>query len=423
MSVSLRELTGAFARIGVLSFGGPAAQIALMHRMLVDEKRWIDEPRFLHALNFCMLLPGPEAMQLATYIGWLKGGLRGGLIAGALFVAPGLAVMLALSAAYATLGGGTLWTGLFFGLKAAALALVVEALLRLARKALTTTRARWLAGAAFVALFFFDAPFPLVILAAALIGALNAAAAPAPASPQSPGAWRRAGVTLVVWLAVWAAPVALAAATGPAILVPLGLFFSKMAVVTFGGAYAALAYVAQQAVEAFGWLKPGEMLDGLALAETTPGPLVLVLVFVGFQAAFRDPGALAPLVAGTLGGLMTAWATFVPCFLWIFLGAPFVEGMRARPRLSAALAGISAAVVGVILNLTAWFAVHVLFHRVETARFGPLRLALPDPASFDLAAAGLAVLAFWMLERRKLGVGVTLTLCAALGAAVVLARP
>jgi chromate transporter len=422
VSVSPRALTGVFARVGVLSFGGPAAQIALMHRVLVEEKRWIDEPRFLHALNFCMLLPGPEAMQLATYVGWAAGGLRGGLIAGGLFVLPGLAVMLALSAVYAASGGGALWTGLFFGLKAAALALVFEALFRLARKALTDVWSRAVAALAFVALFVFGAPFPLVILAAGLAGAMRARGAAGATRPVPRGAWRRASLTLAAGLALWAAPVALAAMTGPAILVALGLFFSKMAVVTFGGAYAALAYVAQQAVESFGWLKPGEMLDGLALAETTPGPLILTLVFVGFQAAFRAPATLPPLAAGTLGALLTAWVTFVPCFLWIFLAAPFVEGMRARPRLSQAMATISAAVVGVILNLAVWFALHGLFARVGEARLGPFALAAPDLRSFDVAAAALTALAYWLLHRRRAGVGVTLTLCAALGAAVGFAR-
>ncbi len=421
---SLGELTRVFAAIGVLSFGGPAGQIALMHRMLVEERRWLSDDRFMHALNFCMLLPGPEAQQLATYSGWLLHGTRGGLIAGMLFILPGFVVILALSAAYVLLGDTGLLDGLFFGLKAAVLAIVLEALVRVARRALRRTVDAALAAAAFAALFAFSVPFPLVIGAAALVGLLGSrgrAAGPAEAEPFAAGGTVLRAVRLVVaWGALWAAaPLAVVALVGPdAVFGPLAVFFSKMAVVTFGGAYAVLAYVAQQAVETYAWLAPGEMLDGLALAETTPGPLILVLTFVGFLAAFRDPGALDPLLAGLLGAGLVTWVTFVPCFLWIFLGAPHMERIRGNPRLAGALSAITAAVVGVIANLAAWFALHVLFAEVGEVRAGPLALPLPDPASLDLAAFLLAAAAVLALLRFRIGVPLTLALAGAAGIAI-----
>lgn len=419
---TLRDIVAVFGRIGLLSFGGPAGQIALMHRTLVEERRWLSEARFLHALNYCMLLPGPEAQQLATYAGWLVGGTRGGIIAGTLFILPGLAVLLALSFAY-VVAQDTHWLGgLFFGLKAAVLALVLEALIRVGRRALTSRAAVVLAVAAFLALFVFAVPFPVVIAAAAAIGLValpRPATAPGDATDDAAetGGWRRSARVGLTWAVVWAAPVALAALLlGPAsTLVAIGVFFSKMAVVTFGGAYAVLAYVADAAVADLGWLKPGEMVDGLALAETTPGPLILVLTYVGFLAGFRSPDGLPPTAGGFLGALMATWVTFAPSFLWIFLGAPHLERLRRNRAASAALSAVTAAVVGVIANLALWFALHVLFRRVETVVAGPVRIAVPDPTSLDVAAVALAALAAVALMRRKLGVPATLALVGVIG--------
>ncbi|BBE72906.1 chromate efflux transporter [Oharaeibacter diazotrophicus] len=441
---TLAEATAVWARIGLMSFGGPAGQIALMHRELVERRRWISDARFLHALNFCMLLPGPEAQQLATYVGWLLHGTRGGLVAGTLFVLPGFLVLLALSTAYVAFHGTTWLPGLFFGLKAAVLAVVVEALLRIARRALKTRAATAIAVVSFLAIAAFAVPFPVIVLGAGLVGLVGARIAPAAfpagghggagasddgvvdrkAEAARPTAGRVVG-TVLLGAAAWAAPAVLAALIlGPdTVLVPIAAFFSKMAVVTFGGAYAVLAYVAQQAVEAYGWLKPGEMIDGLALAETTPGPLVLVLTFVGYLAGFRDPGPLAPYAAAFLGAAMTTWVTFVPCFLWIFLGAPHVERLRRGGVAAAALAAVTAAVVGVIANLTLWFALHVLFRSVETLRAGPLVVAVPDPASVDPAAVALSVVAFVALFGFRVGLVPTLVLCGAAGLVLRLALP
>ena len=356
-----REALVVWLRVAALSFGGPAGQIAVMHRILVEEKRWIDEERFLHALNFCMLLPGPEAQQLATYIGWLLHRVKGGLAAGLLFILPGVIVMMALSWVYVLYGTVGFVTGLFFGLKAAVVALVFEAMLRIGRRALKT---RWhyaIAATAFVALFALKAPFPLIIAAAALAGWLTLPRQPrerAEPVPFSP----RQFVAPAVFALLWALPFLLLPPHG--VFHDIALFFSKLAVLTFGGAYAVLAWVGQAAVGHYHWLTPAEMLDGLGLAETTPGPLIMVMQFVGFLAAYRHPGALDPLLAGTLGGLLATWVTFVPCFLWIFAGAPYVERLRANRALAAALAGITAAVVGVILNLGVWFAIH--FVRPDT---------------------------------------------------------
>ena len=391
-------------KIGCINFGGPAGQIAMMHRMLVDEKKWIDEPRFLHALNFCMLLPGPEAQKLATYIGWALHGVRGGLVAGILFVVPGALVMLGLSLAYA-LGRGVAWIdGALFGIKAAVLVIVVEALLRIGRRALKTRLLYGLAGAAFVCIFFLNAPFPLIVAGAALIGYLVSRTAPEQVglknedvvtTPAAPDRWRQFFLAAIIGLIVWWAPVALAAlALGPDhVLVSIGLFFSKLAVVSFGGAYALLAYMAQQAVETHHWMTAPEMVDGLGLAETTPGPLILVTQFVGFLAAFRDAAPFGTITAGILGAAMTTWVTFAPSMLWIFAGAPFVEELRGNRRLSGALAAITAAVVGVILNLSVWFALHVLFGQVTEMHAGPLRWFAFDPLALDLKALGLAIIA------------------------------
>jgi chromate transporter len=434
---SLREATAVWARIGLLSFGGPAGQIALMHRELVEQRRWISESRFLHALNFCMLLPGPEAQQLATYVGWLLHGWRGGIIAGTLFVLPGFLVILGLSAAYALFQDVGWLASLFFGLKAAVLAIVVEATLRVARRALHNRPLVALATAAFVALFAFNLPFPLVVLAAGLIGYVGARLSPATfvRPPRKAGAedapavidelpaarttLARSALALGLGAALWLLPLAIILPwLGPAsVLASLWLFFSQMAVVTFGGAYAVLAYVAQEAVQSFGWLQPGEMVDGLALAETTPGPLVLVLSFVGFLAAFRAPLGIDPLLAGLLGATLTTWVTFVPCFLWIFLGAPYVERLRANAALSGALTAITASVVGVILNLALWFALHVLFRDVAVVEYGPLHLTLPVWPSIDLVAVALAIVAALALLRFHLGIGWTLLLTGLLGLA------
>jgi chromate transporter len=427
---SFREAMRVWARIGLLSFGGPAAQIALMHREVVDQRHWISDARFLHALNFCMLLPGPEAQQLATYLGWLLHGVRGGLAAGLLFILPGIVVMMALALVYATLGAVPAVAALFFGLKCAVLVVVVEALLRVGRRALKGALPWTVAAAAFLALFAFSVPFPIVVLSAALIGYLlpqafagggHGAAKPGPpalldaALAADPGrsarmapAARRAGlVALVVWF--W--PVVL---LGSGTYGDIAWFFSKMAVVTFGGAYAVLAYVAQEAVEGYRWLSAAEMLAGLGLAETTPGPLILVLQFVGFLAGFRDGGVLG----GLAGGLLTVLVTFAPCFAWIFLGAPFVERLHDQPRLKGALAGVTAAVVGVIANLALWFGLRVVFERLEQVAFGPLTLGLPDPASVLPDAVALTALAAVCLFVLKLGLVRTLAVTAAAGLAV-----
>ncbi|WP_455272557.1 chromate efflux transporter [Rhizobium herbae] len=433
------ETTKVWAKIGLLSFGGPAGQIALMHKELVEERRWISESRFLHALNFCMLLPGPEAQQLATYIGWLLHGTRGGIVAGVLFILPGLFVILGLSSAYALFQQTDWLTGLFFGLKAAVLAIVIEAVIRVGRRALKTQFALIVAALAFAALFFFDLPFPLVVLAAGIAGyvatrlqpatgekAIAAAAKQALADrpsvidssfPDVASSWSRTFRVLATWLVLWIAPfVVIGGILGFGnVHTAIGLFFSKMAVVTFGGAYAVLAYVAQQAVESYQWLKPGEMLDGLALAETTPGPLVLVLSFVGFMAAFRAPPGLDPLVSGLLGATLATWVTFVPCFLWIFLGAPYVETLRNNRALSGALAAISAAVTGVILNLAVWFGLHVLFSEVNRYAAGPISMPLPVWQTFQLPAFFLALLAALLLFRFKRGIVTTLAICAVAG--------
>jgi len=439
---SLGEATRVWARIGLLSFGGPAGQIALMHRELVEERRWIGEERFLHALNYCMLLPGPEAQQLAVYIGWLMHRTIGGLIAGLLFVLPGALVMLGLSILYVTLRHVPLIDGAFFGVKAAVLAIVIEAGIRISRRALRNGAMVVVAVAAFVALFLFKVPFPAIVLAAGLVGWLghhirpdwfgNGARHGAGGAASvglidgllargelahiRPSAGKAISV-LAIWLPLWLGPVALLwLLTGPgSVWTQIGSFFSTMAVVTFGGAYAVLAYVAQAAVDGFGWLKAGEMLDGLGLAETTPGPLILVLEFVGFLAGFRTPGNLPPLVAGSLGALLTLWVTFAPCFLWIFLGAPYVEALRGNRGLSAALGAITAAVVGVIANLALWFGLHVLFREVLSVPILGLQPELPVLASLDWRAALLSAAAAIMLLRLKISMAPVLAACAVAG--------
>jgi chromate transporter len=391
-------------KIGCINFGGPAGQIAMMHRILVDEKKWVDEPRFLHALNFSMLLPGPEATQLAAYVGWLLHGMRGGLAAGILFVLPGALVMLGLSLLYAYGRGLGPIDGALFGIKAAVLVIVFEALIRIGKRALKSSVLVSLAAAAFVGIFFFALPFPLIVIAAALAGYLVARTRPdmlglAVKAPEltapSAGRWRHFTVAIVIGLTIWWAPVLLAALIlGPQhVLVGIGVFFSKLAVLTFGGAYAVLAYMAQQAVETHGWLTAPEMVDALGLAETTPGPLILVTQFVGFLAAFREAAPFTPLAAGILGAALTTWVTFVPAMLWIFAGAPFIEELRGNRKLAGALAAITAAVVGVILNLSVWFALHVLFGKVTEMHWGPMRWYAFDPLALDIRAAVLAGIA------------------------------
>jgi chromate transporter len=416
MSVPFAEALGTWAKIGVLSFGGPAGQIAMMHRVLVDEKKWMDEKRYLGALNFCMLLPGPEAMQLATYAGWSLHGWRGGLAAGLLFVLPGAFVVLALSIVYALFGTLPVVAAIFYGVKAAVLAIVLEALFRVAKRALKTASDWWLAGAAFLALFAFDVPFPLVIIAAGIIGFFRVS--PATAAPVAVSAikLKDSFAALALWLALWLVPLAaIIAGFGEGhVFSDVALFFSKLAVVTFGGAYAVLAYMAQQAVEVHGWLSPQEMADGLGLAETTPGPLILVTQFVGFLAGYREAGGLW---GGVFAALITLWMTFTPCFLWIMTGAPYVERLQNMPRVSGALAGITAAVVGVILNLSLWFALHVLFAKVGRAGFGPFQPWLPDFATLDPAALVLSLIAAFALLKLHLGLAWTLLLSAGLGLA------
>lgn len=419
---SFDEMTRTFGKIGVLGFGGPAGQIALMHRVLVEEKRWIGEDRFLHALNFCMLLPGPEAQQLATYVGWLLHGTRGAVAAGVLFIVPGLLVILGLSVLYAEFGAQPWLAGIMYGLKAAVLAIVLQALLRIARRALADRWTIAVAAAAFVLMSAFAAPFPLVVLIAGMAGFLCSArgggrAVPTDVVPAAGGGLRGAGTIVLVGGVLWAAPpLLLALWLGRDSVYPqLALFFSKLSVVTFGGAYAVLAYVAQAAVAEHGWLRPGEMLDGLALAETTPGPLVLVLCFVGFLSAFRDPAALSPLLGGLVAGLLTAWVSFLPSFLFVLVGAPHMERLRSNRRLSGTLRAITAAVVGVMLNLAIWFALHALFTQVRTLTAGPVSLALPVWSSLDPAALGLTATAALCLFALRLGLAGTLAAAACLG--------
>ena len=435
--VPLRVATRAWFLISLQTFGGPAGQIAVMHRSMVDEHRWIGERRFLHALNYCMLLPGPEAQQLAVYVGWLLNGAVGGLIAGVLFVLPGLVALLALSALYAGFGETAFVAGLFAGLAPAVLAVVVQAVVRVGRRVLRHPALVGLAVAAFLALAVLHLPFPLVVLAAGLVGvalhrwrpavvAMPAESAdpdaPAPVVPDDAlhtvrPTWRRAAVVLGIGLPVWLLPVALAAALagGDSVYAQQGLFFSGTALVTFGGAYAVLAFVAQKAVEVYGWLAPGEMARGLALAETTPGPLIMVVQFVAFLGAFRDPGSLDPWVAGVLASLLTTWVTFVPCFLFIFLGAPYVERLRGNATLSAAMTGITAAVVGVIANLGVYFATHTLFDASRDVALGPFTVELPVLATLDWVAVVVALLAAFLLLRAGWSVLRTLGVCAALG--------
>src|SRR5215217_6097607 len=441
--ISFGEAFKVWTRVALLSFGGPAGQIAVMHRILVEEKKWISESRFLHALNYCMLLPGPEAQQLATYIGWLLHRTAGGIMAGGLFILPGVIAIMGLSYIYAAYGNVGFVEAVFFGLKAAVLAIVVHAVVRVGKRALRNRVMIALAAIAFVAIFFFNVPFPIIIIAAGVIGYFGAKSGrPEFAAIEHGGGGKKSAAVdsllgeelpehvrpsvgralrvSSVWLLLWVVPVAaLLIGLGQAnVFSQIALFFSKMAMVTFGGAYAVLAYVAQQAVDQYHWLQPREMLDGLGMAETTPGPLIMVLQFVGFLGAYRDAGALPPLLAGTLGGLLATWVTFTPCFLWIFLGAPYIEVLRGNRALSGALSAITAAVVGVILNLAIWFGIHTIFGNVQAVEWGPFRLDAPVWESVNgwaLLLSGAAILAMFRFH-----VGMLPTLAATSVAGMVL---
>ncbi len=424
-SPGFSQLARVFARIGCLSFGGPAGQIALMHRELVEKRGWIEEGQYLRALNFCHLLPGPEAQQLATFIGWRLAGTAGGLIAGLLFVIPGALVMLGLSFAYVEAAGTSWFDGLFLGIKAAVLAIVVQAVLRVAGRALKGRAQVMLAIAAFLALALFDLPFPLVVLGAGAIGMVFLSGqghAPAETAAHGIGTaallWQTAR-TITLWLAIWAAPVVLILVTlgQEHVLFTIAAFFSKLAVVTFGGAYAVLSYMAQEAVQTHGWLAPKEMADGLGLAETTPGPLIMVTQFVGFLGAWRAPEPFSPWLAALLGAGITTWVTFAPCFLFIFTLAPWLERLERAKRLQSGLAALTAAVVGVIANLALWFALHVLFTSVGRVETGWVDVAVPVVASIDLIAAGIALLAFILVFKAKVGTPALLAICAAAGLA------
>lgn len=440
--ISFGEAFRVWLRVASLSFGGPAGQIAVMHRILVEEKKWISEGRFLHALNYCMLLPGPEAQQLATYVGWLMHRTAGGLMAGGLFILPGIIAIMGLSYIYAAFGNVSFVEALFYGLKAAVLAIVVEAVVRVGKRALKNRIMIALAAAAFVAIFFFAVPFPIIIIAAGIIGYAGARSGRPEFAPAGHGHGdsnavidsmlgeavpehvrpntARAIRVGALWLALWLVPViALLAALGQAnVFSQIALFFSKMSLVTFGGAYAVLAYVAQQAVEHYHWLKPHEMLDGLGMAETTPGPLIMVLQFVGFMAAYRDPSGLSPMLAATLGGLLATWVTFTPCFLWIFVGAPYIERLRGNTGLAGALSAITAAVVGVILNLSIWFALHTLFRETAPVHAFPLNFDRPVLTSVDIPALLLSIAAATAIFRFKLGMLTVLAGSCAAGVAL-----
>ena len=414
MKPSLFEATAKWAKIGVLSFGGPAAQIALMHKVVVEENKWLSEKQFLNALNFCMLLPGPEAMQLATYAGWRIHGILGGLIAGLLFVLPGALVILFLASLYSAYGDVPFVNALFLGIKAAVLVIVIEALLKVSKRALNSKWHYLMAAFSFVGIFFLELPYPLIVLTAGIIGFAFATG-----GSQSEQETSSSGVslfktlrTILTWLIIWWLPILLLWASGAdEILTSIAIFFSKLAVVTFGGAYAVLAYMAQDAVETNNWLTATQMVDGLGLAETTPGPLILVTEFVGFLAAEKVGG----FWLGVVGAVVTLWVTFVPCFLWIFAGAPYIDHLSKQVRLSGALSFITAAVVGVILNLSVWFALNVLFAEIETSQVGPFKLLIPEIASLDWRVPVLTLLAAVMLFRQHWNVLYVLCLCAFCG--------
>ena len=437
--MALGVATAAWFRISLQTFGGPAGQIAVMHRELVEERRWFAEDRFLHALNYCMLLPGPEAQQLATYLGWLLNGTLGGLIAGALFVLPGFVAILVLSLVYARFGDTAAVEALLAGAAPAVLGIVASAVVRVGKRALSNRLLTVIAVLAFVALSLFAVPFPVVVLAAAAVGAVGSRLRPEVFQPSTHGvdadddgasdvealvlhrvapSWGRAARVVGLGAVVWGVPVVACVALfgRGSIFVTQAMFFSGAAVVTFGGAYAVLAYIAQRAVNTYHWLLPGEMLKGLAMAETTPGPLIQVVQFVGCVGAFRNPGDLDPWVAGIVASVLVTWVTYVPCFVWIFLGAPHIEALRSNARLGGALAGITAAVVGVIANLALYFAVHTLFDRAREFRWAAVRVTLPDPTTIDVPAAAVAALAMVLIFRMRWSVLRTLGACLVAGA-------
>ncbi|MEJ8473453.1 chromate efflux transporter [Roseibium algae] len=412
-SPTLKDASKAWLQIGLMSFGGPAAQIALMHKILVDERKWLSEKTYLNALSFCMLLPGPEAMQLATWSGWRLHGVLGGLMAGFSFILPGAIVVLLLAGIYAEFGATELVQALFLGIKAAVVIIVIEALLRISKRALKR-KAYWaLAGLAFAAIFFFDVPFPAIIAVAALYGYFISQREPAAVSAPPPAILRRTAITVAVWLAIWLLPLALLwlALGRDSLLVEVGVLFSKLAVVTFGGAYAVLAYLGQEVAVSRSWLSANEMIDALGLAETTPGPLILVTEFVAYLAGNKAGGIWLGIAAVGVG----LWTTFAPCFLWVFAGAPFIDRLDSAPKLRGALAAITAAVVGVILNLGVWFALHTLFGSVSLQTMGPLSLWTPDLGTFDWRAAVLTLFAGLLLLRFHLGLGKALVIMAASG--------
>ncbi|MGN7155443.1 chromate efflux transporter [Dietzia cercidiphylli] len=440
--VPFRSALRVWFLISLQTFGGPAGQLAVMQRVLVEDRRWIGQRRFNHALNYCMLLPGPEAQQLSIYLGWLLNGTRGGIAAGTLFVLPGVVALGALSAVYVAFGDTTAVAAVFAGLAPAVLAIVAQAVLRVARRSLTRPALIALAGGSFAALALFAVPFPVVIAVAALAGWLLSRRDPDFAHPPQgdgdqdetapvisddalhddrPSSGRLVRI-LAIGLGLWAAPIAAVTVIfgSDSIFTTQGLFFSFSALVTFGGAYAVLAFIAQQAVETFGWLAPGEMVRGLALAETTPGPLIMVVQFVAFLAAYRNPGGLDPWVAATLGALLVTWVTFVPSFLFILLGAPYVERLRHNVAISAALAGITAAVVGVIANLALYFALNTLFTATSIWTWGPLRITIPDAASVNPVAVGITLVALVLTFVLRWPILRVLGVCALLGPASLL---
>ena len=402
---SLKELTQVFGHIGLLSFGGPAAQIALMHKELVETRDWLTEAQFLRALSFCMLLPGPEAMQLATYAGWKQRGIVGGLIGGGLFVIPGAIIIGVLALVYGAFGEVSWIQALFLGIKATVVVIVLEALIKVSKRALKGRKYYVIAALSFTALFFFAVPFPIVIAIAALIGAIGTQVTTPPTQTRLP--WAQSGKIIGVSLILWAIPILIAFALSQDLLVEIGLFFSKLAVVTFGGAYAVLAYMTQAVVNTNEWLTTAQMMDALGLAETTPGPLILVTQFVAMLTGFAQGGVWTAVLAG----MLALWVTFVPCFIWIFAGAPLIDWLEGRPKLNGALAAITGAVVGVIANLTIWFALHVFFGRVVPIQFGPLSTILPDLATLQVIPLGLAALAAVLLLKRHWGLSWVLMIC------------
>ena len=395
---SYRSLFGVFCRIGLLSFGGPAAQIALMHRELVENRAWLTEPQFLRALSFCMLLPGPEAMQLATYAGWKQRGIPGGLIAGLLFVLPGAAVIMGLALAYGMYGALDWMQAAFLGVKAAVVVIVLEALIKVSRRALKSTRHAIIAVLAFAALFLFAVPYPIVILLAGVIGMFGTSGTAPPADRQLP--WKASAQIIGFGALVWAGPLVVVATVSGGVLLQIGLFFAKLALVTFGGAYAVLAYMTQTVVTDFGWVTTAQLMDGLGLAETTPGPLILATQFIAMIAGYAQGGVGLAILAGAL----TLWVTFVPCFIWIFAGAPLIDWLEGRPKISGALAGITAAVVGVIANLSLWFATHVFFRDISAVNLGPLRTILPDLGTLQILPVAISTLAAILLLVRHWGI-------------------